>query len=64
MFKLPKKATNLQMYSTVSKSFETVALSDWSEAESSDSINEVDHTYYTYVYKGADRGSVKLIVKF
>lgn len=64
MFKLPRKATNLQMYSTVSKSFETVALSDWSEVESSDSINEVDHTYYTYTYKGADRGSVKLIVKF
>lgn len=64
MFKLPRKATSLQMYSTVSKSFETVALSDWNEVSASESVNGVDHTYYTYTYKGADRGSVKLIVKF
>lgn len=64
MFKLPRKASSLQMYSTVSKSFETVALSDWDEVSASESVNGVDHTYYTYTYKGADRGSVKLIVKF
>ena len=64
MFKLPRKASNLQMYSTVSKSFETVALSDWTEVSASESVNGVNHTYYTYTYKGADRGSVKLIVKF
>lgn len=64
MFKLPRKASNLQMYSTVSKSFETVALSDWDEVSDSESVNGIDHTYYTYTYKGADRGSVKLIVKF
>ena len=64
MFKLPRKATNLQMYSTVSKSFESVALSDWKETSATEKINNIDHTYYTYVYKGEDRGSVKLIVKF
>lgn len=64
MFKLPRKASNLQMYSTVSKSFETVALSDWTETSATESVNGVNHTYYTYTYKGADRGSVKLIVKF
>lgn len=64
MFKLPRKASSLQMYSTVSKSFETVALSDWNEESASEKINNIDHTYYTYTYKGADRGSVKLIVKF
>jgi hypothetical protein len=64
MFKLPRKATNLQMYSTVSKAFDAVALSDWKEVESNETINSVDHTYYTYTYKGANRGSVKLIVKF
>ena len=64
VFKLPRKASSLQMYSTVSKSFETVALSDWTETSATDKINGLDHTYYTYTYKGADRGSVKLIVKF
>lgn len=63
-FKLPRKASSLQMYSTVSKSFETVALTDWNETSKVEKVNGVDHTYYTYVYKGADRGSVKLIVKF
>ena len=63
-FKLPRKATSLQMYSTVSKSFEGVALSDWTETSATEKINNIDHTYYTYVYKGEDRGSVKLIVKF
>lgn len=64
MFKLPRKASSLQMYSTVSKSFEAVALSDWTESSASEQVNGVDHTYYTYTYKGADRGSVKLIVTF
>lgn len=64
MFKLPRKASSLQMYSTVSKSFEGVALSDWTEESAVEKVNGVDHTYYTYTYKGADRGSVKLIVKF
>jgi hypothetical protein len=64
MFKVPRKATSLQMYSTVSKSFEAVALSDWTEVSAVEKVNGVDHTYYTYTYKGADRGSVKLIVNF
>lgn len=64
MFKLPKQASSLQMYSTVSKSFETVALSDWNKVSATEEINSVEHTYYTYTYKGADRGSVKLIVNF
>lgn len=64
MFKLPRAASNLQMYSKVSKSFETVALSDWNKVESTESVNGVNHTYYTYTYAGANRGSVKLIVKF
>lgn len=64
IFKLPRKATSLQMYSTVSKAFDAVALSDWKEDESIDTVNGVEHTYYTYTYKGANRGSVKLIVKF
>lgn len=63
-FKLPRQASTLEMYSTVSKSFETVALSDWEETTSSEKINGISRTYYTYSYKGANRGSVKLIVKF
>lgn len=64
MFKLPRKAASLQMYNTVAKAFETVALSDWTETSASESINGVSQTYYTYSYKGDARGSVKLIVKF
>ena len=64
MFKLPRKAASLQMYNTVAKAFETVALSDWTETSASETINGVSQTYYTYSYKGDARGSVKLIVKF
>ena len=63
-FKLPRKATNVQMFNTVAKQFETVALSDWAESSASEAINTIDHTYYTYTYKGSARSSVKLIVKF
>lgn len=63
-FKLPRKAASLQMYNTVAKAFETVALSDWTETSAEETINEVKQTYYTYAYKGDARGSVKLIVKF
>jgi hypothetical protein len=63
-FKLPRKATSLQMYNTVAKAFETVALSDWDETTSQDTINGNTRTYYTYTYKGDTRSSVKLIVKF
>ena len=64
MFKLPRKASSLQMYNTVAKAFETVALSDWTETSGSETINGNTQTYYTYSYKGDARGSVKLIVKF
>lgn len=64
MFKLPRKASSLKMYSTVSKSFDVVALSDWTEVSATEQVNGVDHTYYTYTYKGENRGAVKLIVKF
>lgn len=64
MFKLPRKASSLQMYNTVAKAFETVALSDWTETSASETINGNTQTYYTYSYKGDARGSVKLIVKF
>lgn len=64
MFKLPRKASSLQMYNTVAKAFETVALSDWTETSATEEINGVSQTYYTYSYKGEARGSVKLIVKF
>lgn len=63
-FKIPRQAASLQMYNTVAKAFETVALSDWTETSSSETINNISHTYYTYSYKGDARGSVKLIVKF
>ena len=64
MFKLPRKASSLQMYNTVAKAFETVALSDWTETSASETVNGNTQTYYTYSYKGDARGSVKLIVKF
>lgn len=64
MFKLPRKASSLQMYNTVAKAFETVALSDWTETSGSETVNDNTQTYYTYSYKGDARGSVKLIVKF
>lgn len=64
MFKLPRVATSLQMYNTVAKAFETVALSDWTQTSSSETINGNTQTYYTYSYKGDARGEVKLIVKF
>lgn len=63
-FKLPRKATEIKMYSTVSQKFDVVNISDWTETAASESVNGVNHTYYTYVYNGANRGSVKLIVKF
>jgi len=64
MFKLPRKASSLQMYNTVAGKFETVALSDWTETSASETINGNTQTYYTYTYNGSARGSVKLIVKF
>lgn len=64
MFNLPRKAASLQMYNTVAKAFETVALSDWTETSATEEINGVSHTYYTYSYNGEARGLVKLIVKF
>ena len=64
MFKLPRKASSLQMYNTVAKAFETVALSDWTETSAEETLNSQKRTYYTYSYKGDARGAVKLIVKF
>lgn len=64
MFKTPRKASSLQMYNTVAKAFETVALSDWTETSAEETVNGYKQTYYTYSYKGDARGSVKLIVKF
>lgn len=64
MFKTPRKASSLQMYNTVAKTYETVALSDWTETSATESINGVSQTYYTYTYKGDARGAVKLKVKF
>lgn len=64
MFKVPRKATKLQMYSTVSQSFQDVALSAWTESSATEATNGVETTYYTYTYNGADRGSVKLKVTF
>ena len=63
-FKIPRKATNLQMYNTVAKKFEIIDLNFWEEIQSSEKINNFDQTYYTYTYTGANRGSVKLIVTF
>lgn len=64
MFKVPRKATKLQMYSPVSQSFQDVALSAWTESSATEATNGVETTYYTYTYNGADRGSVKLKVTF
>ena len=64
MFKLPRKATSLQMYNTVAKQFETIALSDWEETTETKSINGISHTYYVYTYEGSARGSVKLKANF
>ena len=63
-FKLPKKATKLQMYNPVAKAFDVVKLDDWKINESTEIINGVSRKYYTYSYVGSDRGSVKLIVNF
>jgi hypothetical protein len=52
------------MYNTVAKQFENVAISDWEETVTMEKINGVDKNYYTYTYKGANRSSVKLIIKF
>ena len=60
----PKSLGRLQQYSTVAKAFENVDIADWDEVETTEKINEIDQTYYTYTYKGAARGEVKLIVKF
>lgn len=64
MFKLPRKASSLEMYSTVSSKYETVKLSDWTETSVSESINGTSQIYYVYSYKGSARSSVKLKVKF
>lgn len=66
MFKTPRQvvAGNIQMYNAVAKQFENVAISDWEETVTTEKINGVDKNYYTYTYKGANRSSVKLIIKF
>lgn len=64
MFKIPRVATNLQMYNSVAKAFETVSLSDWTRTDAVEQVNGIDQNYYTYTYSGANRGAVKLIVKF
>lgn len=64
MFKLPRRAASLQEYSSVSKAFDTVPLSKWTETSAEETINGVKRTYYTYSYKEVPRGSVTLIVKF
>lgn len=64
LFVLPRAATSLQMFNTVSNKYETVALSDWTKTEVSRSINGNVYTYYKYVYAGATRGSVKIKVTF
>lgn len=64
MFKIPRKAKQLQMYSVVSGKFEQVSLQDWEESVSEKSFGIKTITYYQYKYKGAARSSVKLIVKF
>lgn len=63
-FKLPRPASSIQIYNTVSGKFEDDSLLSWDVASSDEVINEVDHTYYTYSHNGSNRGSVKLIVKF
>ena len=64
MFKLPRRINKLQMYNTVAKQFETVQTSDWNETSQVESINGINHVYYTYTYKGSARGSVKLKANF
>ena len=63
-FKLPKKATKLQMYNPVAKAFDVVKLDDWKITESTETLNGISCIYYTYSYIGSARGSVKLIVNF
>lgn len=64
LFVLPRAATSLQMFNTVSNKYETVALSDWTKTEVSRSINGNVYTYYKYVYAGATRGAVQIKVTF
>lgn len=64
MFMLPRELSELQMLNTVSNSMEVISSSDWTVSTSNEDVNGVTHTYYTYTYTGADRGSVTLIVKF
>lgn len=60
----PKSLGRLQQYNSVAKAFENVDIADWEETTSTEQINGIDQTYYTYTYKGAARGETKLIVKF
>lgn len=63
-FEIPRKATEIQMYSTVSKDFETVSITDWIESSEKKKFGGDEYDFYIYTYSGSDRGAVKLIVKF
>lgn len=63
-FKIPRKCTQLLQLNTNSGKDEVVSLSEWDEATSTENINGVEQTYYTYTYKGNTRGPVDLTIKF
>lgn len=63
-FEIPRQATEIQMYSTVSKGFETVSILDWTKSTEKKKFGGDDYDFYIYTYSGSDRGAVKLIVKF
>ena len=67
-FKVPRKATELQMYNSVSGKWEVISgfptAGGWAETHAEEDVNGTMVDYYTYTYSGEARASQKLKVKF
>lgn len=62
-FKIPRTKKAITMLNTLTGKHETDT-SPWTETEVTETINDVDYTYYQYTYSGSSRGEVKIKVTF
>ena len=62
-FSLPRKATNIYTFSSISAQNDGVGIGYIEDNSAWEEVIE-DNGYFTYYYKGSNRGSVKMIVKF
>lgn len=62
-FKIPRTKKGITMLNTLTGKHEADT-SPWTETEVTETINDVDYTYYQYTYSGSSRGEVKIKVTF